>query len=390
MSAPRASLWQGRRVLVTGQTGFKGSWLCLWLERLGADVHALALPPEDPALYEGLAPWTGQTHRFGDIRDAATVRRAVADAAPEVVFHLAAQALVRRSYADPAGTYATNVMGTVHLLDAIAGQAGVRAVVVATTDKVYANPHEAGAETRGAGLGARPFVETDPLGGTDPYSASKAATELVCRSYRDTLLARSGAALATARAGNVVGGGDFASDRLVPDFVRALRAKAPIALRYPEAVRPWQHVLEPLAGYLALAEALIERPGDVPPALNFGPSPHESASVAQVADALAGAFGVSPIWHRAEGVHPPEAPHLRLDSTLAAHVLGWRARLSLAQTLGWTADWYGAQAKGRDVRPLCHAQIDQYSALLDAPVGPSAAPGQPSAAVNCAIAEALA
>jgi len=393
VSAPRSALWQGRRVLVTGQTGFKGAWLCLWLERLGAKVNALALPPESPALYQSLTPWQGQVHRFGDIRDAETVQRAVAEAAPEVVFHLAAQAQVRRAYADPVGTYATNVMGTVNLLEAIAAQPGVRAVVVATTDKVYANPHTPTAQ--GAPMRDRPFVESDPLGGSDPYSASKAAAELVCRSYRVTRLSRSGTALATARAGNVVGGGDFSSDRLVPDFVRALRAGEPIALRYPDAVRPWQHVLEPLAGYLALAEALLDRPELVPPALNFGPAPHEAARVAEVADALAAAFGVRSPWRQADGLHPPEAPHLRLNSDLAAQTLGWRPRLSLAQTLDWTAEWYRAEAEAGDVRALCHAQIERFSALLDAPLAPApamtaASPLAHSAAISCAMAEALA
>lgn len=247
-----SEFWQGRKVFVTGHTGFKGAWLCLWLERLGARVSALALAPDtSPSLYALLSPWAGADHRLGDIRDAGALAAQLGRAEPEIVVHLAAQALVRPSYDDPAATYATNVMGTVNLLEAVRQAPSVRAVLVITSDKVYAN------DGRG-----RAFAEHDRLGGADPYSSSKACAELVCASYAKSFLHDRGVALATARAGNVIGGGDWARDRLVPDFVRALDRGAPLQLRYPEATCPWQHVLEPLAGYLAFARALTEGEAD--------------------------------------------------------------------------------------------------------------------------------
>lgn len=346
--------WAGRRVLVTGHTGFKGAWLCLWLERLGAQVSAIALPPQtSPALYDALTPWPGQHHVHGDICDGAALSAFVAQARPQVVIHMAAQALVRRSYAEPVETFATNIMGTVNLLCALRAVEGVEAVVVVTTDKVYANPND-----------GTPFREGDPLGGKDPYSSSKACAELVTASLRDSFFRAGGPAIATARAGNVVGGGDWSDDRLVPDFIRALDSGEPVRLRYPQAVRPWQHVIEPLAGYLALAQALVERPAEVPEALNFGPDPASVASVAQVAEALAGAFGLPAPWAQAEGSHPPEAQALVLNSDLAAATLGWRPRLSLDDTIAWTSQWYRAHRAGADVRALSLAQIARYEELL--------------------------
>ncbi|MFG1399396.1 CDP-glucose 4,6-dehydratase [Roseixanthobacter pseudopolyaromaticivorans] len=348
-----SDFWNGRRVLVTGHTGFKGAWLCLWLEKLGAKVSAIALPAEgSPALYDLLAPWDGQAHYHGDVCAARPLAELVAKARPQVVFHLAAQALVRQSYAAPEDTFATNVMGTANLLAAVRDTQGVEAVVVVTTDKVYAND--------GAGT---PFAEDDRLGGKDPYSASKACAELVAASFRESFFKASGPALATARAGNVVGGGDWAAHRLVPDFVRALQAGEPIRLRYPASVRPWQHVLEPLSGYLALAQVLVERPRDAPPAVNFGPYPESFATVAQVADALGAAFGRPLPWTRDGANHPPEADALRLHSDLAARTLGWQPLLSMQDTLTWTAEWYRAQTEGADMRAFCLAQIARYEDL---------------------------
>ncbi|WAP71174.1 CDP-glucose 4,6-dehydratase [Jiella pelagia] len=349
-----SGFWQGRRVLLTGQTGFKGAWLSLWLERLGARVTAVGLAPDtDPSLHRILAPFDGQTHHIGDIRNLGAMERLVAMAQPEIVFHLAAEALVRRSYDDPVATFSTNVMGTVNLLQALRRASALQAVVVVTTDKVYAND-EAG----------RPFEEADRLGGKDPYSASKAAAELVVDSFRSSFFASGGPAIATARAGNVVGGGDWAADRLIPDFVRAMAKGEPLRLRSPMAIRPWQHVVEPLAGYLALAEALSTRPGTVPAALNFGPDPAQFASVAKVVEALGSAFDLPLPWLPAAGINPPEAQHLRLSSQLAAETLGWRPLMSLEQTLAFTADWYRAHRDGADMRGVTMAQIAAYADKL--------------------------
>ncbi|MBO0902986.1 CDP-glucose 4,6-dehydratase [Jiella sonneratiae] len=348
-----SGFWQGRRVLLTGQTGFKGAWLGLWLERLGAGVTTVGLAPDtEPSLFQLLSPFSGQRHHVEDVRDLSALKDVVAAARPEIVFHLAAEALVRRSYADPVATFETNVMGTVNLLEALRFAPEAKAAVIVTTDKVYAND-EAG----------RPFEEADRLGGKDPYSASKACCEIVVESYRRSFFAAGGPALATARAGNVVGGGDWAADRLIPDFVRALGRGEPLRLRAPLAIRPWQHVLEPLAGYLCLAERLAADPAGVPGALNFGPDPAQFASVAKVAETLGRAFDAPLAWLPAGGVHPPEAQHLRLSSRLAEAALGWRPLLPLGETLAWTAAWYRAHRDGADMRSVSLAQIAAYEAL---------------------------
>lgn len=346
--------WRGRRVLVTGHTGFKGAWLCLWLDRLEAKVSALALPPAtDPSLYRVAGPWSGQEHRIVDLRDASLTAAALETASPEIVFHLAAQSLVRAAYRDPLDTYATNLMGTLNLLDAVRRVPSVRVVIVVTTDKVYENL-EAG----------RPFAEGDRIGGGDPYSNSKACVELAVAAFRAAFFAgRSSAAVACVRAGNVLGGGDWAEDRLVPDLVRAAEAKRTVRLRYPDSIRPWQHVLDPLHGYLMLAERLAAGAEGYPPALNFGPDAAATLSVAQLAERFDAAFGAGIGWERESGDHPEEAQTLVLDSGLAQRSLGWRPRLDTDAAIAWTADWYRHWRAGGSMRSFSLDQIARYEAL---------------------------
>lgn len=348
--------WRDRSVLVTGHTGFKGAWLCLWLQSLGAKVSGLALPPStEPSLYGLAGPWHRQNHFTVDIRDRSAMVGAIARIQPQVVFHLAAQALVRASYRAPVETYETNVMGTIHLLDALRTTPSVETVIVVTTDKVYEN------DSRG-----RAFAEDDRLGGKDPYSNSKACVELAVQSYRDSFFSRSdGPTLATARAGNVVGGGDWSEDRLVPDVVRALLARKPVSLRYPKSVRPWQHVLEPLRGYLMFAERLSKDPASLPRAVNFGPDPAGLLTVAEVVDVLGAALGGGVGWEQAPGQHPTEAVTLSLDSSLAARSLSWVPRLPIDKTIGWTADWYRRWRDGADPRRLTLDQIEAYRVLCN-------------------------
>jgi CDP-glucose 4,6-dehydratase len=343
-------VWQGRRVLVTGHTGFKGTWLMLWLERLGAEVCGLALdPPTSPSLH-ALARLDSDGSDRVDIRDRDGVATRVTAVAPEIVFHLAAQPLVRTAFADPTGTYAVNVVGTANVLDAVRASPTVRAVVCVTSDKVY-EPHEDGS----------PHGEADALGGVDAYSSSKAACELVAAAYRRSYLAPAGIALATARAGNVIGGGDWATDRVVPDVVRALGREEPVPLRHPDAVRPWQHVLDPLHGYLMLAERLLDDPGRAPAALNFGPDPEEACTVAQLVDRLTEGFGGRPGWVKDGDAPPvPETAALRLDASLAHATLGWSPRLDVDECLRWTVDWYVAHAAGGDAFELTLGQIAAF------------------------------
>jgi CDP-glucose 4,6-dehydratase len=343
--------WAGRRVVLTGHTGFKGGWLAHWLDRLGARVHGFALEPDTrPNLFDAATvKQRCATHTIGDLRDANSIGQAIASADPEVVFHLAAQPLVRASYQDPLSTYATNVMGTAHVLEACRAAPKLRAVVVVTTDKCY--------ENREWHWGYR---ESDRLGGHDAYSASKACAELVTASYRDAFLAAANVGIATARAGNVVGGGDWAADRLLPDIVRAFAAGQAARLRRPEAIRPWQHVLDPLHGYLLLAERLLAAEPYFARAWNFGPGIDDSRTVLQVAEAMAGQWGDGARLDVAPDGGPHEASRLALDSSEARTRLGWRPRWDLDATLKATAAWYKAFYAGQDMAAVTRRQIEHF------------------------------
>ena len=352
----QAVFWKGKRVLVTGHTGFKGSWLCLWLQRLGAQVSGYALkPPTDPSVFDLAQVGRGIQSIEADVRDLPRLKAAVSDLRPEVVIHLAAQALVRPSYQDPVGTYATNVMGTVHVLEAIRQGGHVRSAVIVTSDKCYQNNEWAWG-----------YRENEPMGGHDPYSNSKGCAELVTSAYRRSFFCGEGGraecGLASARAGNVIGGGDWSTDRLVPDIVRGVAAGQPVAIRNPRAVRPWQHVLEPLSGYLLLAEKLWDSPQGYSEAWNFGPADGDAVPVSQVADKLVGLWGPPAAWTSAADGRLHEASFLKLDCSKARARLGWRPRTDLDQALRWVVDWHKAHLAGRDVREVCLRQIDEFMA----------------------------
>ena len=344
------AFWKDKSVFLTGHTGFKGGWLALWLMNAGARVHGYALqPPTEPSLFtvarvrEGLA-----SHTIGDIRDAVQLREALEKAAPDIVLHLAAQSLVRTSYHDPVDTYAVNVMGTVHLLEAVRSVESVRALVNVTTDKCYENKEW----TWG-------YRESEPMGGRDPYSSSKGCAELVTAAYRDSFLAAAGVAVATARAGNVIGGGDWAADRLLPDFFRAAQAGRVLDVRFPDATRPWQHVLEPLSGYLELAEQLVGNGQAAAHAWNFGPGEEDARPVQWLLSRLTAEMpGTS--WRHLGGEHLHEAGYLKLDSSKARQLLGWRPRWSLAEALTKTVEWHQAWVAGHDMRSVCLQQIDVH------------------------------
>jgi CDP-glucose 4,6-dehydratase len=342
------TFWAGRRVLITGHTGFKGAWLALWLSELGAFVSGFALPPgTDPALFRLARVAERVTSTIGDLRDRSAVSEAVAKAAPDIIFHLAAQSLVIDSVADPVGTMETNVMGTVHLLQALRDRSEISAVLVVTSDKVYANDESGTA-----------FPESFPLGGKDPYSASKAAAELVVRAFRATYFAASRPRLATARGGNVIGGGDYAA-RIIPDVVRALGAGVAPVLRMPDATRPWQHVLDCLAGYIVYAQAL-SRDEIVPPALNFGPAPHDPITVGEVATTIMHAFGAPCGFEHRPVLRPIEMQILAVDARLARETLRWEDRLPGRQAIEWAADWYRRVRDGADPLALTLEQINAY------------------------------
>ena len=339
--------WKGRKVLLTGHTGFKGGWLALWLRQLGADVHGFALPPvTTPSLWQVAQLDQQIPGEFADIRDAARLSAALQSFQPELVLHLAAQPLVRESYRTPAETYATNVMGTISLLEAIRATDSVRAVLVVTTDKCYDNREW-----------PWPYREQDALGGFDPYSSSKACVELLCASYRDSFLRAAGVALATARAGNVLGGGDWSPERLIPDVFGAWQQGREVLLRYPHATRPWQHVLDPLMGYLQLAQGLLSDPERYAAAWNFGPDSAGLATVETVVGHLAQLWPGAARWSISADAQPHEAGLLALESSKARQSLGWAPRWSLEATLKHTLDWQLAWQGGRNMADVTCAQI---------------------------------
>lgn len=348
--------WRGRRVFLTGHTGFKGGWLALWLAQLGAEVRGYALDPAtSPSLFETARIGSVVEDVRGDIRDQKSLDAAMTRFAPEVVFHLAAQPLVRASYADPILTYETNVIGTAKVLDAVRRTPSVRAVVSVTTDKCYENKEW-----------LWPYRETDPLGGHDPYSSSKACAEIVSATYRQSFFApQSRVALATVRAGNVIGGGDWAPDRLIPDLVRGFLSGEPVAIRRPQAIRPWQHVLEPLHGYILLAEKLLgEDPSRYATAYNFGPADDDAQTVEWIAKRIRKAWGPGASWFADSdpGVH--EARYLKLDASRARAELGWYPQLRLGDALDSLVGWYKAHAAGADMQAVTLEKIAAYESLL--------------------------
>jgi CDP-glucose 4,6-dehydratase len=358
--------WHGKRVFLTGHTGFKGGWLALWLTSKGAVVRGYALDPStDPSLFTVARIGSVIEDLRGDIRNSATLEPALHDFAPEVVFHMAAQPLVRLSYDDPIGTYETNVIGTARVLDAIRRTPSVRAVVSITTDKCYENKEWVWG-----------YRETDPLGGYDPYSSSKACAEIVSAAYRQSYfpVAKLGqpgghhTALATARAGNVIGGGDWSLDRLIPDLVRGFLAGEPVRIRRPHAIRPWQHVMEPLHGYISLAEQLLapapEQAARFATAYNFGPADDDAREVAWIAEKMTAFWGDGATWvlDPDPGVH--EAGYLKLDASRARADLGWTPHLRLETALEWLVQWYRAWQSGADMHAFTLAQIHAYEALL--------------------------
>lgn len=352
------SFWRGKRVLITGHTGFKGAWLSLWLQRLGADLSGFSLPPRTPDdLFEVAGVGDGMSSTFGDVRNLPEVKAALSAFQPEIVFHLAAQALVRASYRDPVATYATNVMGTAHLLEAIRSTASVRTVICVTSDKCY--------ENREWTWGYR---EIDPLGGHDPYSSSKGCSELVVSAYRRSYFSEAHenngvVGIATARAGNVIGGGDWGEDRLVPDLFRAILDQEPARIRNPLATRPWQHVLDPLAGYLSLAERLWTEAESYSSSWNFGPERRDARPVSWIADGICDRWGNGATWVGDDGPHPHESHHLHLDCSKAHRILDWTPRIDLNTALDWCVEWYRGRAEDQNVRELSEGQIDRFFRL---------------------------
>lgn len=353
-SAPvNPEFWKGRRVLLTGHTGFKGSWAAAWLSKMGAKVTGISLAAEgDVSLYNSIANQLSITSHIIDIRDAEALTAAVQDSNPEIVLHMAAQALVRRSYRESVYTYETNVMGTVNLLQALRELEELKAALIITSDKVYQNNED-----------GRAFKESDPLGGDDPYSSSKAACEIAVASYAKSFYLEKGIPIATGRAGNVIGGGDFSEDRLIPDIWRAARAGESVTLRYPGATRPWQHVLESVSGYLVYLQALAGGNGaELPKALNFGPRDGKVVTVGEIARAVQQAFGIERDWALVNEEQPPEKSHLALDTSLAKETLGWQSRWTSSETLTKTVEWYKAFGETTDIYAFTLSQIDEYEA----------------------------
>ena len=350
-----SKFWRGKRVFVTGHTGFKGSWLCLLLQELGADVRGFALPPPtEPSLFQLARIDELVKSTAGDVRDLGSLTASLRANAPEIVIHMAAQPLVRASYRDPTTTFATNVMGTVNLLESVRQAGGVRVVVNVTSDKCYRN-----VETHGS------YHEDLPMGGHDPYSSSKGCAELVTDAFRCSYFSAlavpdAPVALASARAGNVIGGGDWAADRLIPDIVRCCAQGKQVEIRNPAAVRPWQHVLEPLSGYLLLAEKLWASPQEFAQGWNFGPLEHDAQPVQAVVQQITAMWSEGASWRLSTERHPHEAKLLKLDCTKAHAKLGWRPRTDLKTALRWTVEWYKSQARGAEARGLSQRQIREF------------------------------
>lgn len=352
------AFWKEKRVFLTGHTGFKGSWLSLWLTRMGAEVMGYALaPPSDPNLFKLADLSSRMSSVTGDVRDLPLLSRRMAEFKPDIVIHMAAQALVRLSYREPVETYATNVMGTVHVLEAARKTSSVRTVVNVTSDKCYENREWAWG-----------YRENEPMGGHDPYSNSKGCSELVTSAYRRSFFANAGIGLASGRAGNVIGGGDWAEDRLIPDCMRALAAGKPIVIRNPRSIRPWQHVLEPLSGYLRLAEKLWHEPNQFADGWNFGPESSDARQVDWIADRIVGLWGDGARWELVplSEPQPHEAHYLKLDCSMAHAHLDWQPSLRLDQTLQWVVDWYKRVNQGESALGVTLEQIARYEGLLDA------------------------
>lgn len=354
-SIAKTDFWLGKRVFLTGHTGFKGGWLSLWLQQLGADLTGFALdPPTNPSLFEVAKVGEGMRSIIADIRDSEAVAKAMREAKPNIVIHMAAQALVRYSYQAPAKTYATNVMGTVHLFEGVRQTDSVRAVVNVTSDKCYENKEWPWG-----------YRENEPMGGYDPYSSSKGCAELVTAAYRNSYFdparhSEHGVAIATGRAGNVIGGGDWANDRLIPDILRAIELGEAVNIRSPHAVRPWQHVLEPLSGYLLLAQKLYEEGTGYGEGWNFGPNDEDAKPVQWIVERLTKGWGGGASWVLDSGEHPHEAHYLKLDCSKARAKLGWHPRWNLEDTLSAIVEWHREHHAGNDMRAVTFGQISQY------------------------------
>jgi len=351
-----SGFWKGKRVLVTGHTGFKGGWLCLWLHTLGAELCGLSLePPTTPNLFQVVELQRLMRSVIGDIRDPRNVSNVFSEFRPEVVFHLAAQPLVLSSYRDPVQTYETNVMGTVNLLEAVRTSTSTQVVINVTSDKCYQNRDDGQA-----------YTEDDPMGGNDPYSSSKGCSELITAAYRQSFINKMGIGLATARAGNVIGGGDWAEDRLVPDTLKAFEAKRPVLLRHPNAVRPWQHVLDPICGYIILGEALWHDRLRFSRGWNFGPSQTSQRNVSWVVEHLSRAWGGDTSWvtHAATDT-PYEANSLKLNPARTYQELGWRVKWDLEEALDKTVDWHRTWKNGGNCREKVFEQIHQYAGTIE-------------------------
>ena len=350
------AFWHGKRVFLTGHTGFKGGWMSLWLQSLGAQVTGYALaPPTNPSLFEVAHVGDAMTSIIADVRDLSALQQAMQAAQPHIVIHMAAQPLVRYSYENPVETYSTNVMGTVHLLESVRTTASVKAVVVVTTDKCYENKEWLWG-----------YREDEPMGGFDPYSNSKGCAELVTSAYRRSFFQQAGIALASARAGNVIGGGDWAQDRLLPDILTCFEQRRVVQIRNPHATRPWQHVMEPLRGYLTLAERLFEHGSSFAEGWNFGPNDEDAKPVGWIVEQMTAMWGNNAQWQVDAGEHPHEANYLKLDISKARTRLNWHPALRLNEALELITDWSKQRQAGTDMRKLTLSQIHAYQALTEA------------------------